>query len=74
MSHTIDMEKEMKITNCPRCFRELEVNNENYILGDEPIVVDKYSVWIAAHVTKDFDFVCRTCVYELVRKALDETS
>ena len=75
MGYTIDMEDEMKdITNCPRCYTEYEVNNENYILGDEAIEVGKYSVWIDAHVTEDFDFVCRKCVIELVRKALDETS
>ncbi len=60
-----------EITNCPRCFRELEVNEKNYTFGEEPVIVGNYSVWYDAKVTEDFDFVCRTCVIELVRMAVD---
>ena len=58
------------ITNCRRCFRELEVNDENYMLGEEAFIVGNYSVWMDAKEAKDYDFVCRRCVLELTQQAL----
>jgi hypothetical protein len=57
-----------EIINCPRCNRELLINEENYMLGEEAFTDGKYSVWMDCKITENFDFICRICVLEEVMR------
>ena len=53
-----------EITNCPRCNRELLVNEENFMLGEEALKDGRYSIWMDCKLTENYDFVCRICVLQ----------
>ena len=62
----------MRNYECPECERVLEVNTENFILGEEANKYGDYVIMVDAYMKKNSEFICRKCVYELVAKWLEE--